>query len=134
MIPKWFSGMISGQDIYINGDGKTSRDFCYIANAVQANLLAATAESDEAANQIYNVAVGDRTELVELYAAIRELLSQRYPHIANATPVFRDFRAGDVRHSLADISKAERLLGYLPSHRILNGLREAMDWYEEIRN
>lgn len=131
VIPKWFSGMIAGQDIYINGDGKTSRDFCYIANAVQVNLLAATVENDEAGNQIYNVAVGDRTELVELYAAIRELLSQRYPHIANATPVFRDFRAGDVRHSLADISKANQLLGYQPSHRIKEGLREAMSWYDK---
>ncbi len=131
VIPKWFSGMIAGQDIYINGDGKTSRDFCYVANAVQANLLAATAENEEAANQVYNVAVGDRTELVELYAVIRELLSQRYPHIANATPVFRDFRAGDVRHSLADISKANQLLGYQPSHRIREGLREAMSWYDK---
>lgn len=131
VIPKWFSGMIAGQDIYINGDGKTSRDFCYIANAVQANLLAATVENDEAANQIYNVAVGDRTELIELYAAIRELLSQHYSHIANATPVFRDFRAGDVRHSLADISKANQLLGYQPSHRIKEGLREAMSWYDK---
>lgn len=131
VIPKWFSGMIAGQDIYINGDGKTSRDFCYIANAVQANLLAATIENDEAANQIYNVAVGDRTELIELYAAIRELLSQRYSHIANARPVFRDFRAGDVRHSLADISKANQLLGYQPSHRIKEGLREAMSWYDK---
>lgn len=131
VIPKWFSGMIAGQDIYINGDGKTSRDFCYIANTVQANLLAATAENDEATNQIYNVAVGDKTELVELYTSIRELLSQRYPHIANATPVFRDFRAGDVRHSLADISKANQLLGYQPSHRIKEGLREAMSWYDK---
>lgn len=131
VIPKWFSGLIAGHDIYINGDGQTSRDFCYIANAVQANLLAATTEHEEAANQIYNVAVGDRTELVELYAAIRDLLSQRYPHIANATPVFRNFRAGDVRHSLADISKANQLLGYQPSHRIKEGLREAMSWYDK---
>lgn len=130
VIPKWFSDMIVDQDIYINGDGKTSRDFCYIANAVQANLLAATTENEEAANQIYNVAVGDRTELIELYAAIRELLSQRYPHIADATPIFRDFRAGDVRHSLADVSKANQLLGYQPSYRIKEGLREAMFWYD----
>ncbi len=131
VIPKWFAGLLAGETIYINGDGKTSRDFCYVANAVQANLLAATAENDEAANQIYNVAVGDRTELVELYSAIQELLSQRYSHIANATPVFRDFRAGDVRHSLADISKANQLLGYQPSHRIKEGLREAMSWYDK---
>jgi UDP-N-acetylglucosamine/UDP-N-acetylgalactosamine 4-epimerase len=131
VIPKWFSGMIANQTIHINGDGKTSRDFCYVANAVQANLLAATVEDEQAANQIYNVAVGDRTELLELYAAIRELLAERYPHVAEATPVFRDFRAGDVRHSLADISKANSLFGYKPSHRIKEGLREAMAWYEK---
>lgn len=134
VIPKWFSGMIANQAIYINGDGKTSRDFCYVANAVQANLLAATVEDEQATNQIYNVAVGDRTELVELHTAIRELLTERYPHVAKAAPVFRDFRAGDVRHSLADISKAERLLGYVPTHRILDGLGDAMRWYEGGRN
>ena len=129
VIPKWFSGMIANQKIYINGDGKTSRDFCYVANAVQANLLAATVEAEQAINQIYNVAVGDRTELVELHAAIRELLVERYPHVATAAPVFKDFRAGDVRHSLADISKAKTLLGYVPEYNVSKGLREAMAWY-----
>lgn len=130
VIPKWFSGMIANHDIFINGDGKTSRDFCYVANAVQANLLAATVEDEAAANQVYNVAVGDRTELVELYEAIRQLLAPEYPHLNDSKPCFRDFRAGDVRHSLADIGKASELLGYQPSHRITNGLAEAMAWYE----
>lgn len=130
VIPKWFSSMIAGQDIYINGDGKTSRDFCYVANAVQANLLAANAECKDATNQIYNVAVGDQTDLVELYAVIRLLLSERYPNVVGKAPIFRDFRQGDVRHSLADISKANSLLGYKPTHRIREGLREAMYWYE----
>lgn len=129
VIPKWFSGMITDQEIFINGDGKTSRDFCYVANAVQANLLAATIQDEQAVNQIYNVAVGDRTELVELYAAIRELLTEHYPHVEKAAPVFRAFRAGDVRHSHAEIRKAEQLLEYLPTHRISDGLKEAMAWY-----
>lgn len=129
VIPKWFAALISGESVFINGDGKTSRDFCYVANAVQANLLAATAQQVEAANQIYNVAVGDRTELVGLFEEIRDLLAESYPDRKDSTPVFRDFRAGDVRHSLADIGKAQRLLGYQPSHRIKDGLREAMAWY-----
>lgn len=129
VIPKWFSGMIANQEIFINGDGKTSRDFCYVANAVQANLLAATVEDEAAANQVYNVAVGDRTELVELYEAIRQLLAPEYPHLAKSEPCFRDFRAGDVRHSLADISKAGELLGYVPEFDVHGGLRKAIEWY-----
>ncbi|WP_374264522.1 SDR family oxidoreductase [Zoogloea sp.] len=129
VIPKWFAALLSGEPVYINGDGKTSRDFCYVANAVQANLLAATAVRPEAGNQIYNVAVGDRTELVVLFEAIRNLLAESRTELKSAQPIFRDFRAGDVRHSLADVGKAERLLGYMPSHRIKDGLREAMEWY-----
>ena len=129
VIPKWIASMIKGEPIYINGDGETSRDFCYVANAVQANLLAATSSNPEAVNQIYNIAVGDRTTLNELYA---QLLSQLLPHNAHlqdAKPVYRDFRAGDVRHSLADISKAVTLLGYIPIQRIGQGLRLAMPCY-----
>lgn len=129
VIPKWFSSMIANEEIFINGDGKTSRDFCFVANAVQANLLAATTEDPAAANQVYNVAVGDRTDLLELHSAIRELLAPHYAHAAAAAPCFRDFRSGDVRHSLADIGKATGLLGYQPSHRIADGLKEAMGWY-----
>lgn len=129
VIPKWFAALIAGEAVYINGDGKTSRDFCYVANAVQANVLAATSQQPESDNQIYNVAVGDRTELVGLFEAIRDLLAESHPEMKNAMPIFRDFRTGDVRHSLADVGKAQRLLGYQPTHRIKDGLREAMAWY-----
>lgn len=129
VVPKWTSAMIHNQPVFINGDGETSRDFCYIANTVQANLLAATAQHPDAANQVYNVAVGDRTTLNDLFEAIRAALEPRFPHLKDFQPTYRDFRAGDVRHSLADISKARTLLGYEPSHRIQQGLVEAMDWY-----
>jgi len=129
VVPKWTSAMIHNQPVFINGDGETSRDFCYIANTVQANLLAATAQHPDAANQVYNVAVGDRTTLNDLFEAIRVVLEPRFPHLKDFKPTYRDFRAGDVRHSLADISKARTLLGYEPSHRIQEGLVEAMDWY-----
>lgn len=129
VVPKWTSAMIHNEPVFINGDGETSRDFCYIANTVQANLLAATAQHPDAANQVYNVAVGDRTTLNDLFEAIRASLEPRFPHLKDFKPTYRDFRAGDVRHSLADISKARTLLGYEPSHRIQEGLVEAMDWY-----
>ena len=121
--------MIKGEPVYINGDGETSRDFCFIANAVQANLLAATATKPEATNQIYNVAVGDRTTLNELYTEIKANLLLNYSHLQDAQPVYRDFRAGDVRHSLADISKAHTQLGYAPTHHIAQGLASAIPWY-----
>mgnify|MGYP000970546766 CR=1 FL=1 len=129
VVPKWTAAMMAGDPVWINGDGETSRDFCYIANAVQANLLAATAMGEDATNQVYNVAVGDRTTLNDLFEAIRGLLEPRFPHLQGFKPSYRDFRAGDVRHSLADVTKARTLLGYEPSHRIGEGLREAMDWY-----
>jgi len=129
VIPKWIAGMIKNQPIYVNGDGETSRDFCYIDNTVQANLLAATTDNPDAVDQVYNIAVGERTSLNQLYEALRSQLAPRYPHLADARPVYRDFRAGDVLHSLADISKARTLLGYEPTHRIADGLRVAMDWY-----
>jgi len=129
VIPKWIASMIKGEPVYINGDGETSRDFCFIANAVQANLLAATTENPQAVNQVYNIAVGDRTTLNQLYAQLRLVLLPKYSHLKDAQPVYRDFRAGDVRHSLADISKAATLLGYQPTHRIGEGLKIAMGWY-----
>jgi UDP-N-acetylglucosamine 4-epimerase len=129
VIPKWVAAMIGKEDVFINGDGETSRDFCYIDNAVQANLLAATADNPEAANQVYNVAVGDRTTLNDLFFKIRDILSKDFDYLADIEPVYRDFRPGDVRHSLADISKANNLLGYQPSHAIDAGLEEAMEWY-----
>lgn len=129
VIPKWISSMIKDEPIYINGDGETSRDFCFIENVRQMNLLAATSENLEAANQVYNVAVGDRTTLNQLYEQLQLNLLPNYPHLQDAQPVYRDFRAGDVRHSLADISKAASLLGYQPTHRIGDGLKVAMQWY-----
>jgi UDP-N-acetylglucosamine 4-epimerase len=137
VIPKWIASMIQGQPIFINGDGETSRDFCFIANVVQANLLAATTQNTDAVNQVYNVAVGDRTTLNELYAQLHSKLLPQYPHLQGTQPTYRDFRAADVRHSLADISKAQRLLGYAPTQRIGQGLALAMPWYigqENIEN
>ncbi len=129
MIPKWIAALVGKQPVYINGDGETSRDFCFIANTIQVNLLAATTGNPDATNQVYNVAVGDRTTLNDLCAFLVKHLAERYPHLRDFKPVHRDFRAGDVRHSLADIGKAQRLLGYAPSHRIDAGLRESMAWY-----
>ena len=144
VIPKWIASLIKGEPIYINGDGETSRDFCFIANVVQANLLAATVpviafdgviagpdpqSMPSPVNQVYNVAVGDRTTLNELYTQLKNNLVPQYPHLQNAKPIYRDFRAGDVRHSLADISKAATLLGYAPTQRIGEGLELAMPWY-----
>lgn len=129
VIPKWVASMIKNESVFVNGDGETSRDFCYIDNAVQANLLAATTDNPEAVAQVYNVAVNDRTTLNQLFESIRALLEPHFPHLKDFKPIYRDFRAGDVRHSLADISKAQNLLGYTPTHRIGQGLKEAMVWY-----
>jgi UDP-N-acetylglucosamine 4-epimerase len=128
VIPQWVAALIRNQPLKINGDGETSRDFCYIDNVVQANLLAATADQ-AAANQVYNVALNDRTSLNRLHAMMVELLAPRFPHVATHQPQYSEFRPGDVRHSQADIGKAQALLGYAPTHRIGAGLREAMDWY-----
>ena len=130
VIPRWTAALIKGEDIFINGDGETSRDFCYVANVVQANLLAATTQNRDSVNQVYNVAVGDRTTLNDLYFQLRRLLAPKFPHVRNASPHHRDFRAGDVRHSQADVGKAARLLGYAPTHRFEEGLREAVIWYD----
>ncbi|MDP9894179.1 UDP-N-acetylglucosamine 4-epimerase [Variovorax boronicumulans] len=134
VIPKWIASLVRGEPVHINGDGETSRDFCFVANVVQANLLAAVTQEPDAVNQVYNVAVGDRTSLNELYAQLRSKLLPHYPHLQDAQPVYRDFRAGDVRHSLADIGKAQRLLGYAPTQRIGEGLALAMPWYMAQEN
>ncbi len=129
VIPKWIASMIEGRPVFINGDGETSRDFCFIANVVQINLLAATTKNVEAVDQIYNVAVGDRTTLNELYEQLHVNLLSHYPHLQGVKPVHRDFRAGDVRHSLANISKSTTRFGYAPTHRIGLGLALSMPWY-----
>ncbi|MDR2727040.1 MAG: SDR family oxidoreductase [Deltaproteobacteria bacterium] len=128
VIPQWFAGLLRGEQVYVNGDGETSRDFCYIDNVVQANILAAHAPA-EARNTVYNVAFGQRTTLNELFALIREEVARHAPEAAAATAVHRDFRAGDVRHSLADISRARQLLGFDPAIDVRQGLRLAGDWY-----
>lgn len=130
VIPKWTAAMLQGDTVFINGDGETSRDFCYIENTVQMNILAATA-NDEAKNQVYNCAVGDRTTLNDLYQAIKKALENLGVTVTPVKPEYRDFRAGDVRHSQADISKAQTLLGYEPSHKIAEGIAEAMPWYKQ---
>ncbi|MCF7762203.1 MAG: SDR family oxidoreductase [Verrucomicrobia bacterium] len=129
VIPRWIQAMIRNGPVFINGDGETSRDFCYVANVVQANLLAALTGNPDALNQVYNVAVGASTRLNELFGMLRERLLPRCPHLIDSKPVYREFRSGDVRHSHADISKARGLLGYSSTHRIEQGLDEALEWY-----
>lgn len=128
VIPKWTAAMIAGDDVFINGDGETSRDFCFIENTVQANILAATTQNDEAKNQVYNVAVGDRTTLNDLFNAIKAALNENGV-IYTKEPIYREFRVGDVRHSQASIEKIENLLGYQPTQKINQGIELAMSWY-----
>jgi len=127
VIPLWFKAMLKGEDVLINGDGKTSRDFCYIENVVQANLLAAITSNPEAVNTVYNIAVGERTTLNELFSFIQKALS-----IQNKEPTYQDFRVGDIPHSLASIEKAKRYLGYAPRYTIKEGLSAAANWYRKF--
>lgn len=131
VIPKWTAAMIAGDDVFINGDGETSRDFCFIENTVQANILAATA-NDEAKNQVYNVAVGDRTTLNDLFNAIKAALNENGVTYTKE-PVYRDFRAGDVRHSQASIIKIQQHLSYIPQYKIIEGIKNAMPWYIDFQ-
>ena len=157
VIPKWTDALLKGETVFINGDGETSRDFCFIENVRQINLLAATASliasearqstlsplplgeegrgervGSDPTNQVYNVAVGDRTTLNQLFAALRDAL-QADGVSPDTQPSYRDFRAGDVRHSQADIGKAQRLLSFAPTHRIHEGIGVAMPWYVSNR-
>jgi UDP-N-acetylglucosamine/UDP-N-acetylgalactosamine 4-epimerase len=129
VIPKWVAAMLNEEQIFINGQGDTSRDFCFIDNAVEANILAALTENPEARGQVYNVALHDQTSLNELFQLIKEAIEKRVGDIIIHQPEYRDYRAGDVRHSLANIDKAKSLLGYEPQYRIHQGLELAMDWY-----
>jgi UDP-N-acetylglucosamine 4-epimerase len=133
VIPRWIAAMIENRPVYINGDGETSRDFCYVANAVQANLIAALCQNAKAINRPYNIAVGDRSTLNELFEMLKSRLLPDYPHLEEAVPVYVPFRAGDVRHSQADITKAKTLLGYEPTHDIEDGIDEALEWYKATR-
>ncbi len=128
VIPKWIASLIKGDTIYINGDGETSRDFCFVANVVQANLLAANTQNIVAVNQVYNISVGGRTTLNELYAQLKQNLISSFPHLKDAKVVYIDFRAGDVRHSLASIDKAKKMLGYEPAQSMGQGVVLAMPW------
>ena len=128
VIPKWIHAIIANEEIFINGDGKTSRDFCFVDNAVQANILAATTNNKRALNTIYNVALGDRTSLNELYKILQDLVGKKNI-IRHDKLVYHDFRDGDVRHSQADITKAHKLLGYRPTYRVLAGLESTVNWH-----
>ena len=128
VIPLWFASLINGNPVYINGDGETSRDFCYIDNCVQANILAATADGSDACG-VYNIAFGQRTTLNELFQLIRERVGRNHPQVMDVQPEYRDFRPGDVRHSLADISKARQYIGYEPQFSVTRGLDMAAAWY-----
>jgi UDP-N-acetylglucosamine/UDP-N-acetylgalactosamine 4-epimerase len=129
VIPRWVASMIKNEPASINGDGSTSRDFCYVANVVQANLLSATTQNADAIGQVFNVALNARTTLNELFEIIRSNLSARYPHLKDYRPVYHPFRQGDIQHSQADISKAQKLLGYEPTHTLAQGMAEALSWY-----
>lgn len=129
VIPRWLCAMLAGEDVRIHGDGSTSRDFCYVDNAVQANLLAATSVQPQALNQVFNVAVHGRTTLLELHAAMQAMVLELRPELPLSAPLHDAFRAGDVRHSQADIGKAARLLGYAPTHDLQQGLRHTVAWY-----
>jgi UDP-N-acetylglucosamine 4-epimerase len=129
VIPCWIDTLRRGQRPILYGDGETSRDFCFVENVVQPNLLAATSERATALGQVYNIAVGQRTSLMELYRQLANLLKDQAGICANEQPEFRDFRAGDVRHSQADISKAMELLGYRPTHDLQRGLQQTVFWY-----
>jgi UDP-N-acetylglucosamine 4-epimerase len=129
VIPKWIAAMIANEPVRINGDGSTSRDFCYVTNVVQANLLAATVQKPQAVNKRFNIALGAETSLNQLFQMLRERLAPTHPHLRLFKPLYEDFRAGDILHSRADIILARRWLGYKPAYNVACGLDEALDWY-----
>jgi len=134
VIPVWIAALIAGNPVYINGTGETSRDFCYVKNAVQVNLLAGTVEDRTALNKVYNVALNERTSLNQLFEMLRSRLADEYEHIRDMEPIYRDFRDGDILHSQADISQADRLLGYAPTHTVKAGIEETLNWYLRAGN
>lgn len=131
VIPCWVANLLAGRPCQINGDGETTRDFCHVENVVQANLLAATAPAADIAERVFNVACGEQTTLNQLFAAVRDGLARHHPELAGAEPLYAEFRPGDVRHSMADISRIRRALGYAPTHDVRRGLADALDWYAE---
>ena len=131
VIPHWIAALLKREPVYINGDGETTRDFCYIENVVQANLLAAMTPHPDATNKVYNIALGERTSLNELFQTLQKALRRQEPDLPAQTPRYREFRPGDVRHSVADVAKARQLLGYAPVCRLEQGLQAAMEWYRK---
>lgn len=129
VIPKWFAALRDGADVYINGDGETSRDFSFVKNIVQANIIAALTDNENACNQIYNIAYGGRTTLNELFKIIRDIVAKMSPLAGQISPMYRDFRQGDIRHSVANIDKAKMLLGYEPQYSVEVGLEKTGKWY-----
>ena len=129
VMPKWISQILNGEDVYINGDGETSRDFTYIDNVVQANILAATTTNEKAFGQAFNTAIGGRETLNNLYSAIVNGIKKELPDLTIKEPIYRDFRAGDIRHSNANIDKMKKLLRYEPTHTLESGLEESIAWY-----
>jgi len=134
VIPKWVGSLLEGEDVFINGDGETSRDFTYIDNVIQMNLLAGTTDNPKAFGEAYNVAVGGRNTLNELYALINKELNTHINTFSEKEALYRDFRAGDIRHSNADITKAKTTVGYVPTHDIYQGMEEAIEWYINNNN
>ncbi len=129
VIPNWANRILHGEPCLINGDGRTTRDFCFIDNVVQANLRAALVPAEGPCHEIFNIAVGEQTTLTQLHDLLVEALRAQVPELKPRPAEYRDFRAGDVRHSLADVAKAHRLLGYVPTHNVREGLRLSMPWY-----
>ena len=129
VIPKWIEAIIKGKDVFINGDGETSRDFCYIDNAVQINILSALSDNAKASDQVYNVALNEQVSLNQLYQMIEDRLIKKLGNLTIKSPIYREFRRGDVRHSLADISKAQLILGYDPCCKVAEGLNRTIEWY-----
>lgn len=134
VIPLWIAAMLEGQPVYINGTGETSRDFCFVDNAVQVNILAGTVDRASALNRVYNVALDARTTLNELFALLRTQLEPDHEHLRGSSPVYREFREGDILHSQADISQAVQLLGYAPTHKVSQGIEETLRWHIETRS
>jgi len=131
VIPKWIASLLHGEAVYIYGDGNTTRDFCYIDDVIQANLLAATVNNDEAIGEVFNIALGESISLNQLFYLISDIIKTEKPKLTISNPVYSDFRPGDVRHSLSDISKAKKYLDYRPTHTVRDGLKEYIHWFVE---
>lgn len=129
VIPKWIMALMKSKEVFINGDGESSRDFCYVDNVIQANLLAATSEVTKGMPWVFNVAVGNRTTLNTLMQTLKKNLAKVFPDVQNINPEYRNFRNGDVRHSQADITKAINFLGYRPQYNFDDGISLTVEWF-----